>query len=157
MQDTVIVMEGVLRSAASEGCIKEGAALYRALAGGSRLHILTAQWDIASASRWLAAFNMTGHMRIVVAVTESPADRVDALSKIPTYGLPPLVIEADPECAAEEVRHGYPVLLFARPYYSDLGWQPDVPKVARPWADVMAEMERQEELYYADSRLRGET
>lgn len=153
MLTVVLIVEGVLRLSGSDGRISEGVTLYRSLAAASRLYLVSHEWGRDDIDRWLFHGGLAGHIGYQWAPSYSPDDRINALSKISSWS-PALVIEPDPECAALELRHGYPVCLFARPTYGELRWRPDAPTGPQPWDDVVTELKRQEELRRTDPRMR---
>lgn len=148
-----MVVEGVLRSPGSDGHIDEGVTLYRSLVTNSRLYLMSNEWDQDEMDAWLFKNGLRGHIAFQWMASSSCDDRIDALSKLRTWN-PAIVIESDPACAAVELRHGYPTLLLARPFYADARWRPDASRGPQPWDEVEAELKRQESLRYADARLR---
>jgi hypothetical protein len=154
MQTVVMVVEGILREPNSEAPIAEGITLYRGLAESSRLYLLSAMWTPREMARWVFSRTIEQrHIGFQTALTPSPEDRINALSRIATWN-PALVLESDPLCAEAEYRAGYPTMLFALPAYRAVSWRPDSPSGPQPWDAIAAEMARQEELRYTDERLK---
>lgn len=151
MQTVVMVVDGILRPYGSEGYVDEGVTLYRSLVRESRLHLVSAWWGEEEMGAWLFKRQLKGHIGFQKTLGPSPADRLDALSRISSWN-PALVIESDPACAALELRNGYATLLLARPLYADQRWRPDSRKGPQPWDEVVAEQKRQDGIYYADER-----
>jgi len=153
MQTVAMIVEGILREPNSEAAIAEGVTLYRGLAESSRLYLVSAMWTAQEMSRWLFGRGLESrHIGYRLALSPSAADRLHALAKIASWS-PALVLESDPVCAAETLRHGYPTVLFAVPAYRAVSWRPDSAAVPDPWDTVAAEIQRQADLRYKDERL----
>lgn len=150
MQTVVMVVEGVLRMEGSEGHYDDGVTLYRALSKESRLYLLSGIWTEAQMDQWLFSRNLKGHVGYHKSFSKR---RVDAMAQLQKWK-PALIVESHLQSAPELVFHGYHVLLLARPAYEAPRWQPDYKATPVPWDDLRAEQERQEDLRYADERLR---
>lgn len=160
MKTAVIILEA-LRPAARDGIDPLAQQLYETLKGHFRVVLL----DTAAASdtqHWLSIHDITGYVRAYTP----PADfaprtvaegRLRLLAAIRNVDSADLVIEVDPLCAAEEIRAGYTVMLYASPQYLLDIWHPDHPKEPRPWDEIVGEIERQRQAKADDVRLKNST
>lgn len=151
-----MVVEGVLRVPDSDAHYETGLGLYMALAPNSRLYLLSHAWTEPELDIWLTRRQLTGHMGILRAQGPTPADRLDALKRIRSWRVE-LCIEPDPACAAREIAEGWHVLLHTHALYTDPQWRPDHTGDIRPWDELTAEINHQQDLRLHDTRARAET
>lgn len=159
MNSAIICINGVLRPATRPDSVDRiGRQLYESLKAKFRLILL----DDASAfgtAHWLDTHGFLGH----VGAYTPPKDfeprtvaegRLRMLAAIRNTQGADLVIEPDPACAAEEIRDGYNVMLYAAPQYLMDIWHPDASREPRAWDAIVDEIDRQADAKARDTRLR---
>ena len=159
MRCVVVILDGVLRPATHpDGVDPVGRQLYEALRQQFRV-VLLDQAAAVDAEHWLGVHSIAGYARAYTP----PADfapqtvaegRLRLLAAIRNADGADLVIEPDPECAAEEIRAGYTVMLYASPQYLLDIWHPDHPREPRAWDAIVDEIERQHTAKSLDARLK---
>jgi hypothetical protein len=70
-----------------------------------------------------------------------------------TRGPVDLVITASPKTWVFAFEQGIPAVLFGTPEYSRVEFRPDAPKKVRSWDDIVAAVDKQNELRTQDARL----
>lgn len=152
-------LNGVLRPLThTDGVDATGRQLYQALVQQFRVVLLD---DIGAkdTDHWLGVHGITGYAKAYTP----PADfaprtvaegRLRLLAAIRASDGADLVIEPDPTCAAEEIRGGYSVMLYASPQYLLDRWHPDHSKTPRAWDDIVNELDRQHTAKALDTRLK---
>lgn len=158
MRTAVIVLEAMRPATGTDGIDPLARQLYEALQANFRIVLL----DTAAApdtQHWLGVHDITGFVRAYTP----PADfaprtvaegRLRLLAAVRHVDSADLVIEVDPECAAEEIRAGYNVLLYASPQYLMDIWHPDHQREPRPWDEIVGEIERQRQAKADDIRIK---
>lgn len=159
MRSVVICINGVLRPTTNpDGIDPIGRQIYLALRDKLRVILL----DDATATKtqhWLDVHGLVGHSRAYTPPADfaprTVADgRLRLLAAIRNTDGADLVIESDPTCAAEEIRAGYTVMLYASPQYLMDIWHPDAAKEPKPWDAIVEEIEGQREAKARDTRLK---
>lgn len=160
MKAVVISINGVLRPVHNQDSVDfVGRELYESLKNRFRVMLLDDR-SAPATQHWLDVHEFIGH----IGAYTPPADfaprtvaegRLRMLAAIRNVQGADLVIEPDPACAAEEIRAGYNVLLYAAPQYLMDIWHPDAPHEPRAWDDIVDEISRQETAKAADTRLKG--
>lgn len=140
-----MVVEGILRMPEGEGHLDTGWSLYQALAKNSRLYLLSHTWTAEQCRLWLAKRQLTGHLDYLHQPAPGPAGRLETLQRIRSWRIG-LVLEPDPTCAAAELDAGWNTCLLTHAAYSQPQWRPDYAGEVRPWDDLTAAVERQNEL-----------
>jgi hypothetical protein len=153
MLTVVMVLEGVLRIPSSDGHYPTGWSLFHALAPNTRLYLLSHQWRDEECKPWLAKRNLTGHLGYIHQPIPGTAGRLEALQLVRHWHVN-LVIEPDPACAAAELEAGWNTLLHTHTGYSRPEWRPDYTGTPRPWDDLIATIERHQDLRARDDRLK---
>lgn len=146
-----MAITGVLRDPSSSEVIPAGRALYGALSGTYGLAMLV-DTDLDTDSQWLRAHGFDEHNFLVDAYE----GRHSQLTRVRNRGSITLVVECDPVQAAETVRSGYTVLFFATPSYTIPDHQPGTRLTPSPWAELLEEVSRQEEIKARDHRTSEE-
>lgn len=113
-----------------------GHALYIGLSKVSRLVIASAV-ERRFVEHWLRLNYLSSHQAVTAL-----DDRLVARLRAGGENVE-LVIDANAERAAASLRNGVPTMLFTRPLYARAGHRPDLPQLQRPWAEVVAESQRQ--------------
>ncbi|MFD4858487.1 hypothetical protein [Streptomyces atratus] len=159
MRSVVICLNGVLRPTThSDGIDPIGRQLYEALTKQFRVVILD-ETHAADTEHWLGVHSISGYARaytppVDFAPRTVAEGRLRMLAAIRNSDGADLVIEPDPTCAAEEIRAGYTVMLYASPQYLMDIWHPDSPKEPRPWDEIVNELDRQKKAKALDTRLK---
>lgn len=151
MLTVVMVAEGVLRLPQSDGIIATGKGLFQAFAPATRLYLLTYAWTEDALATWLARNQLTGHLGILHSSGPSPAQRLDTLRRIRSWRVE-LIIEPDPQCAAQEIANGWNVLLHAPALYAEPRWRPDQTAEIQPWQALTDEIHHQQDLRLQETR-----
>lgn len=142
-----MAITGVLRDPSSSEVIPAGRTLYRALAGSYGLVLLVDE-DVKKDSLWLTAQGFNDHNFL----SDSDGRRRAQLQRMRQRGSVEMVIESDPEMAAETVAAGYTVLFFAAPSYATPDHLPGTRLIPAPWGVLLEEVERQAEIKASDTR-----
>lgn len=159
MRSVVICINGVLRPTGNQDSVDPiGRQLYESLKSKFRV-ILLDDATAAVAQHWLDVHEFVGHIRaytppVDFAPRTVAEGRLRILAAIRNSQGADLVIEPDPACAAEEIRAGYNVLLYASPQYLMDIWHPDARNEPRAWDDIVNEISRQEVAKAHDTRLK---
>lgn len=158
MRSVVICINGVLRPAARPDSLDPmGRHLYESLKSGFRVLLLD---DGASpdTKHWLDVHSFIGHIGSYTppkdfAPRTVAEGRLRMLAALRASQGADLVIESDPSCAAEEIRAGYNVMLYAAPQYMLDIWHPDHARIPRAWDSIVDELDRQQNAKATDVRL----
>lgn len=160
MQSVVICINGVLRPSRNVNSVDPiGQRLYKSLSSAFRV-ILLADGDIRTTEHWLDLHEFSSHLRaytppVDFAPRTVAEGRLRMLAAIRSSQGADLVIEPDPACAAEEIRAGYSVMLYASPQYMLDIWHPDHDHEPRAWDSIVDELTRQETAKALDARLKN--
>lgn len=154
--NVVMAVSGVLKRPEGDAVIPAGQHLYHGLADTHVLHLFDEQ-DAFNASRpaakhWLRTNGFTKHIRLVKPTTPDPGGVVGGLATLRKDLHVDLVIVGDPATAAMLLAAGYTTVLVTHPRYSRPQWKPDYCGEPRPWDDLVAEIESQDQHYASDTR-----
>lgn len=143
-------MDGVLSNRGV--AIKDGLALYRTLKETMAVIILCEDKD--KADRWMRENKLNKVDNIVdqtiPGVVDDPAFRQAEWCR--SQGPVDYVVTADVDLAKKLLEFGFRTLLFLDPVYLDHKFRPDTRTGVRSWADIKAELEKQNDLYLEDKR-----
>lgn len=159
MKSVVICINGVLRPATNPDSVDLiGRQLYESFKAAFRV-ILLDDATTSATQHWLDVHGFIGHVRaytppVDFAPKTVAEGRLRMLAAIRNAQGADLVLEPDPECAADEIRAGYNVLLYAAPQYMLDLWHPDHNYEPKPWDAIVAEVDRQQTAKAADTRLK---
>lgn len=153
---TVVTVEGVLRKHTDGRPIVAGTSLVRKLqpfAGQPEMVFLTSK-DPAEVEEWLDAEHIA--FDIVLGADE---DRVAQMRRIRyEYGYPvDLVVEPDPDIAADLMAEGHTTMLFLHPAYSKPEWRPDHKYARKTWDELKTMTVEDKQRRMTDVRLTGES
>lgn len=158
MKCAVVCLNGFLRPSSNRDGIDPVAQdIYVSLKSRYRVVLLDETAD-RDTEHWLGVYGITGFTRAYTPpadfAPETVTDgRLRMLAAIRNADGADLVVEADPACAAAEIRAGYNVLLYASPHYLLDIWDPEHGDAPRPWDDIVSEIDRQRAAKAADTRL----
>jgi len=143
----VMTLDSVLRNPGSEGLNQQGLALYRALSSTGRLAVLCGP-DETRDEWFLASNGLTKHAYLVPEETDSAytsaARRMNQIIYLRSQGcIIEFVIEPDPAVAVHLFTHGVPVMVYLHPQYSTPSFRPDYESVAKPWDNLVKQVDYQ--------------
>lgn len=154
----VMQVEGVLRKPVTGAPIDEGRRLYHGLAGTFDIVLVSEGNDQQYYKTWLGMEGFAKHAHVVYSGEWRPeADnwwvRTAGMLKL-SYGYnTALFVIPDPLDATALIGRGYSTLLFTQASYALPEWMPDSKPGIRPWAELIAEVERGRALRAADKRM----
>jgi DNA-binding transcriptional ArsR family regulator len=140
-----MLIEGVLKSPASEASIQTGMHLYHAfIEVEHRLHLIAEDLDEVTRD-WLKYTFIPGYITLSAVEPLDMAQRTlhRTLGKLRATGAIDLVIDPDPVRAADSYRRGYSVMPLLIPAYARPHWRPDYDETPRPWDELATEVDRQ--------------
>lgn len=153
-------LDGVLRQPHSQSSIPAGVALYRALVEKAGLALVTDGGDEAALEHWLRSNNLVDHDYLILRRLTDPEEpgrrRVEQLNRLRTAGPVDLLVEADPEAARAAVADGVPTMYFVHPAYARPEHLPGDRRLPTPWAALLDEEQRQQDIKTNDTRLTQE-
>lgn len=154
----VMQVEGVLRKPVTGAVTDSGRRLYHGLAGTFRLVLASEGDDRQYLNNWLSMEGFVKHDHIVYSSDWRPrADNwwVGTAGTLKfRYGYAvELFIVPDPRDVAALISHGYNTLLFTQAAYALPEWRPDTRAGVRPWGDLVGEIDAQQALRAADTRM----
>lgn len=157
---SVITVEGVLKSIVGDNPIQTGIGLYHSLCESHRVFLITDD-EPKRTAHWLKLNGLTRHMRLIGTDVTDPledaAKRRAQLAMIRAEGEPiAFVVDPNPAVAKSLLLAGLPTLLFVHPQYSRPSFRPDYQGRVIPWAELAAEVERQQLLRNSDNRFKGD-
>lgn len=143
----VITLDGVLRHSRTEAINLQGMNLYRALATTGRLAILCGP-DEERADWFLRTNGLRQHAYLIPeSLDASPTIAGRRMAQITRLRAQQchieFVVEPDPDVAAELLRAGIPTLVYLHPQYSQPSFRPDYKGVAKPWENLVTEVDYQ--------------
>lgn len=147
MSTFAMVLDDVLRKTKDESVNLQGMHLYNALASVGRLAILCGP-DEEKASWFLASNGFTQHAALI---PEKPASaptkegrRLYQVTELRAQQARlEFVVEPDPDIATALFREGIPVLVYLHPQYTQPAFRPDYRSVAKPWDNLIDEVDYQ--------------
>jgi hypothetical protein len=142
---------GVLRAPVGGQPIREGVALYHALAASLNLVLLDDDGQDEDWENFAHVQGLDRHTTVVPWVAGH--DRVDQCETIRRGGYSvAFVIDPDPRVCADLLMHGFNSVLFTHAEYAHPSWRPDANIRPRPWADISAQVAENARLRLADAR-----
>lgn len=147
--NVLVFLDGVLKND-SGAPILQGVALFRSLQAQRRTLILCDEKEPAEV--WLLNNKITKLDDLVAKDVTGVERDVILVEQCRSRGPVDLVVTADPELATELIELGITVSLFLSPKYMRPEFRPDISKGAKIWADLTAELDRQNDLYREDPR-----
>ena len=151
----MLSVEGVLANH-KEQPINQGLLLYHSLRTQYSV-VLVTEWEYERAEHWVKGHGITGYSQMLgrSGLDVGVSLRRWQLHRLRSGGaVVDLVIDSNPLVIAMAMYEGAPGLLFAHPFYMRPEMRPDSPRRPRPWDEVQAEMQRQQEQYEDDERRR---
>ncbi|MEU0215870.1 hypothetical protein ABZ281_12410 [Streptomyces sp. NPDC006265] len=154
--NVVISIDGVLKRSNGDAVIPAGQLLYHGLAETHVVHLVD-EPDTFNSSRplaenWLKRNGFTKHIRVIKPRTSDRYGLIGGLKSLRPDLHVDLVVVGDPAVASDLLAAGYTTVLFTHPRYSRPQWKPDWNGEPRPWNDLVAEIEAQDEHYTQDAR-----
>jgi hypothetical protein len=151
----VFVLDGVMRYNAAINV--PGAEMYRSLSAHNRVAILCGE-NKEEAEHFLRVNDFRTHAYVIEEdPTSSPTKegrRRDQISRLRQYGSHvELVLEPDPEIAADLFSWGVPTMVYLHPQYSRPSFRPDFGREVKPWDTLVETIDYQTEMRTKDSRL----
>lgn len=143
----VLVVDGVLRKPATNAVIESGRALYWSLVETGRLALLCGE-DRDKVDWFLRtnAFNKHVHL-IPEDPTSSPTPSGRRLQQIRELRRAQsnitFVVEPNPAIALDLYKESVPVMVYLHPVYTQPAFRPGYKSVAKPWEDLISEVEFQ--------------
>lgn len=148
----VIVIPGVLQKIVSAAPIMTGIQLYHGLAETFNLVLVTDD-SKESTDRWLQLENLNKHGTVIYG-EEKQGQRIRQVNGLRLRGFAiDLVVEPDPELAAELLRNGYTVCNFIHSMYAYPQFRPDFEGEDKGWERLKERAEIDALLRAADTRL----
>jgi hypothetical protein len=147
----LLFIDGVIRNS-KNAPIPTGMQLYRTLNESNRVLFLSR--DKEKDDHWLRQQKINKYDDIVG--TDIPSYDGDYRQVEYVRGLGPveMVVTPDPELAKSLLSDGVTVLVFLHPIYTDDRFRPDsIRKGFKAWAEVVAEIEKQQEVFMEDRRV----
>lgn len=155
--DGVLADQGDEDSFAASKFLPEGVLLYRALAGVTKIALLSLQpeREKPKVEYWLKAHGLEDHVWLLFDPSPNDLDRglEMVLGEVRRSGALDIAVEASPERAARLIHHGVSTLVFGRPAYTRGEFKPGTERVARPWQEVIEELDAQRDMNTEDDRL----
>lgn len=155
MANMALPIDGVLRSH-SGSPIYQGIALYRLLSDNNKIFLLSNDKNIDE--RWLREQKLKGYDDMIGP--EAPNSFDDRLyaqvlhARNSSIGAFELAVVPDPAVAAKLLAVGVTTLLFLQPFYIKEEFRPDSRKGIRSWNQIVDELERQQDSFSEDPRIK---
>lgn len=148
----VLYMDGVLRNQ-KRVAIPSGLKLFRVLQQVQSVVIIGE--DKALTDQWLRENKLGKIDNIVDKNVPAPAADWEfrAADYIRSQGPVDYVITADLDLSTRLLNAGFRVLMFLEPTYLDHKFRPDSREGKKSWADIKAELDRQDDLLLEDKRV----
>lgn len=147
----LLYVDGVLSNKGV--AIKDGLALYRTLQ--EKMAVILLCEDKEKTDRWLKenklmkTDNIVDHK--VPGVTGDIKFRQAQWCR--SQGPVEYVVTADVDLAKTLIEYGFRTLLFLDPVYLDHKFRPDTKDGRKSWAEIQAELDKQEDMYLDDPRV----
>lgn len=158
---TTIAVEGVLADQGNEPSfaaakfLQAGALLYHGFRGVTKILLLTDNQDEEKVEHWLKVHGFTHHLDVLY--NPEPYDlirgREDLIAEVRRRGGYELAVESEDRYAARLLSHGVSTVVVAHPTYTRAEFQPGEASTARPWEQVVAELDRQQAVHSEDDRV----
>lgn len=150
----LITLDDVLRI--KKKPIVSGVALYRCLNEFHRVFILCE--DKAEAENWLVSNKISKVDNLIDKEYVQKEYGRSLLKRQVDYarsqGKVDFVVTSDTELAKDLLEEGIETLLFLHPQYIRPEFRPDMGQGVRRWADIQAEIDKQNEMYFEDKRVK---
>jgi len=147
----LMFIDGVLRTS-KNAPIQNGLQLYRTLNETNRVLFMSA--DKEKDDHWLRQHKINKFDDIVGPDIPSYDGAYRQVEYVRGLGPVEMVVTPDPELAKALISDGITVLVFLNPVYTDDRYRPDsIKKGFKAWAEVVDEIERQQEAHNEDRRL----
>lgn len=153
----VITIPGVLMQIVSSAPIQTGIQLYHGLNETFNVLLVTDD-DKEKTDYWLRMENLNKHGAIIYG-EENPLEtkgsiRLKQISALRNRGYAiDMVVEPDPEIAAELIRNGFTVCNFLHHAYAYPTWRPDYEGEKRGWEQIQKQVELDQLIRSKDRRL----
>lgn len=146
MASALIAFEGVLRN--GDKAIPEGRRLLAALAGIYRVIVALDDSEVEAFNYWAKMEGVTQHEEVLAgnlpAALRGQDARLAQVEFLRGRGEHlALVIDGNPAHVRAAYEHGIAGLLFTEPGRTRPEWSPDWDETPVPWADLVADIERQ--------------
>lgn len=144
----VLTLDGVLRQESTGAPIPQGIVLYEALTSMSQVGVLcTPERD--KDDWWLKSHSMLRHVQLVPENHGMAPDvvgwRRDQITYLRAQGYSiDLFVDSDPSVIADAHGRAITTALFLSPKFSNPSHRPDWESVARPWDELVAQVQYQE-------------
>lgn len=154
MANMALPIDGVLRSH-NGSPIYQGIALYKVLGEANKIFLLSNNKNIDE--RWLREQKLRGYDDMIGPDVPQALDGVLYAQVLHarsiSVGTFELAIIPDPEVAAKLLGVGITTLLFLHPFYIKEEFRPDSRKGIQSWAEIVAEIEKQQDAFAEDPRV----
>lgn len=149
----LLFMDGVLRNE-KHFPIADGLALYRILKEKQRVLVMCENKE--KSDHWLRQQRINNIDDLVdIADVPAPGDfpKVRQVEWVKSQGPVEYVITSDPELTSKLLEKGITTLVFLNPTYAKEEFRPDSRQGVRSWADIVSELERQQDQFQEDQRI----
>lgn len=155
--DGVLADQGDESSFAASKFLPEGVLIYKALASITKIVLVSLQpeREKTKVEYWLKAHGLQEHVRVIYDPSPDDLERglEMVVGEVRRSGALDVAIEADSQRAARLVHHGVPTLVFGRPAYTRGEFKPGTERTARPWQEVIEELDAQRGMNTEDERI----
>lgn len=154
----VLTIDGVIRQESTGAPIPEGIELYEALSSTTQVAVLCPP-ERATAQHWLYSHNLTSHVQLVPEDHGKAPDvigwRKDQITYLRAQGYVLRgVFDEDPRVVAAVHEMGIPAFLALHPKFTNPSFRPDWDSVARPWDELVSQVDYQiEQRVKANARV----
>lgn len=148
----LLYVDGVLRNTRRVP-IRESLVLYRTLKETQKVFI--ACKDRAECETWLRQHNLKAFDDLISdnVPVSSEILAVSQAEYVRSQGKLDMVITGDTLAAKELLERGFRTLLLLDPEYIDPSSRPDTKDGRKAWAEIQAELDKQQEMYAEDPRI----
>jgi hypothetical protein len=147
--NVLVFLDGVMRNS-SGAPVPQGVALFRALQAQRRALILCGHKERTEI--WLRENKIVQIDDLVSANDLNIDSDLRLVEHCRSKGPIDLVVTADLELSKELIEQGLTTILFLSPKYFRPEFRPDGARGIKSWADLQAEVDRQDDLYREDPR-----
>lgn len=147
----LLYVDGVLSNKGV--AIKDGLALYRTLQ--EKMAVILLCEDKEKTDRWLKENKLMKTDNIVDNKVPGVVGDVKFRQAqwCRSQGPVEYVVTADVDLAKTLIEYGFRTLLFLDPVYLDHKFRPDTKDGRKSWAEIQAELDKQEDMYLDDPRV----
>lgn len=143
-------LDGVLRKDKTAP-IRQGLLVYKALIEKQRIIVVCE--DKSDAERWFKENRLANKIDDIIPL-DDVNDPMRTIDKIRSKGHINMVITSNLDLSVQLLEQGITALLFVEPKYIRPEFRPDARTGAKAWSDLTSELDRQQNLYETDKRLR---